>query len=154
MCILMLNSQDSPVWPYRLKPILPWIRSKTCKQKSEGIGLQTYEWFNFFFTVIYSQAWVALWKSWKVPGSCPFWRHRGRLKWRGTISVINSNNNEKLLDQSVQAYPKLYLTRYQVTVIGLGEGKMCYCSDTIFDHIIFNSITAVRALTTNTVNIG
>ena len=48
MCILMLNSQDSPVWPYRLKPILPWIRSKTCKQKSEGIGLQTYEWFNFF----------------------------------------------------------------------------------------------------------
>ena len=48
MCILMLNSQDSPVWPYRLKPILPWIRSKTCKQKSEGTGLQTYEWFNFF----------------------------------------------------------------------------------------------------------
>ena len=48
ICILMLNSQDSPVWPYRLKPILPWIRSKTCKQKSEGIGLQTYEWFNFF----------------------------------------------------------------------------------------------------------
>ena len=48
MCILMLNSQDSPVWPYRLKPILSWIRSKTCKQKSEGIGLQTYEWFNFF----------------------------------------------------------------------------------------------------------
>ena len=48
MCILMLNSQDSPVWPYRLKPILPWIRSKTCKQKSEGIRLQTYEWFNFF----------------------------------------------------------------------------------------------------------
>ena len=48
MCILMLNSQDSPVWPYRLKPILPWIRSKTCKQQSEGIGLQTYEWFNFF----------------------------------------------------------------------------------------------------------
>ena len=48
MCILMLNSQDSPVWPYRLKPILPWIRSKTCKQKSEGTGLQTYEWFYFF----------------------------------------------------------------------------------------------------------
>ena len=48
MCILMLNSQDSPVWPYRLKPILPWIRSKTCKQTSEGTGLQTYEWFNFF----------------------------------------------------------------------------------------------------------
>lgn len=48
MCILMLLTQDSPVWPYRLKPILPWIRSKTCKQKSEGIGLQTYEWFNFF----------------------------------------------------------------------------------------------------------
>ena len=53
----------------------------------------------------------------------------------------------------MQAYPKLNLTRYQVTVIGLGEGKMCFCSDTIFDHIIFNSITAVRALTTNTVNI-
>ena len=48
MCILMLNSQDSPVWPYRLKPILLWIRIKTCGQKSEGIGLQTYEWFNFF----------------------------------------------------------------------------------------------------------
>ena len=107
-----------------------------------------------FFTVIYSQAWVALWKSWKVPGSCPFWRHRGRLKWRGTISVINCNNNEKVLDQFEQAYTKLNLAHYQVTVIGLGEGKMCYCSDTNFDNIIFNSITAVRALTTNTVNIG
>ena len=67
---------------------------------------------------------------------------------------MNSNNDEQVLDQFVQAYPKLNLTRYQVTVIGLGEGKMCFCSDTIFDHIIFNSITAVRALTTNTVNIG
>ena len=54
----------------------------------------------------------------------------------------------------MQAYPKLNLTHYQVTVIGLGEGKMCYCSDTNFDNIILNSITAVRALTTNTVNIG
>ena len=54
----------------------------------------------------------------------------------------------------MQAYPKLNLTRYQVTVIGLGEGKMYFCSDTNFDHIIFNSITAVRALTTNIVDIG